>query len=77
MKDALFIRVVYILVGLIAAYGLVVGVVLLFVDAEDDLVVRYISSFGAIFTGILGLCSGYLIGQRNNGNSSNGSGNHK
>ena len=73
MKDALFTRVVYLLVTLVAIYGVGVGVVLLVTDAEDDVIVRYIASFGSVFAGLLGLCSGYLIGQRNG----NANGNHK
>jgi hypothetical protein len=68
LRDALFLRVVYVLVALIVSYGLVTGVVLLVVQPADDVVIRYISSFGAIFAGLLGLCTGYLIGARQNGN---------
>lgn len=68
MRDRLFLRVVYVLVFLVVAYGVGVGAVLLFAHADDSTIIRYISSFGAIFAGLLGLCTGYLIGARINGN---------
>ena len=61
-RDRLFIQVIHILVGLIVAYGLGITLVMLFVQPDESVVLRFISSFGTIFAGILGLCTGYLIG---------------
>ena len=65
MRDDLFIKVIYVLVGVIVSYGVGAGVVVLLTGASDDVVVRYISAFGTIFTGLLGMCTGYLMGRRN------------
>lgn len=60
-RDALFLRFVTALFILLLLYGLGMMVVALF--GESALATRMVSSFGAMFAGILGLGSGYLLGR--------------
>jgi hypothetical protein len=64
-RDRLFLIVVGTLVALIVAYGIGLTIILVVTSPEDTTVIRFINSFGTIFAGMLGLCTGYLIGGRN------------
>lgn len=73
MSEALFIKILVALVAVAIGYGAAVTIIILTIDdPSDQLVSRFIGSFGAIFGGLLGFCTGYLAGVRRNGN-----GNHK
>ena len=64
-RDALFVRFVLGLLVVLALYGL--GMFLAVIWGDTALASRLVSGFGTMFAGILGLGSGYLLGQRTNG----------
>jgi len=73
MQESVFLKVVAALLVLAVFYGIAITVLLLTLDTPSDaLVTRMISSFGTIFSGVLGFCTGYLAGNRNGKNGANG-----
>ena len=66
MKESLFLKVLAVLLGLAVLYGVCITVILLTLDQPSDAVItRMISGFAAIFSGLLGFCTGYLAGAKN------------
>lgn len=60
-------KVIYILVGLTILYA--IGLItLLILQPSNPVAIRFITSIGTIFAGLLGLCTGYLMGSSGNGN---------
>jgi len=65
MNQPLFTKVLIALVSVALVFGLAVTVIMLTLNnPSDQLVTRMISSFGTIFGGLLGFCTGYLAGAR-------------
>ena len=64
--DGLFIAFVRGLFIVLLLYG--AGMLVVTIFADPALASRMISGFGTMFAGVLGLGSGYLLGQRSNGN---------
>jgi hypothetical protein len=69
-RDRLFVQVLVMLVAIALVYGVGIVVVFLVNPPSDQVFTRFMSSFGAVFAGLLGLCTGYLLGARVNGNGS-------
>jgi hypothetical protein len=69
-RDRLFVQVLVMLVAIALVYGVGIVVVFLVNPPSDQVFTRFMSSFGAVFAGLLGLCTGYLLGARANGNGS-------
>jgi hypothetical protein len=72
MKDRLFVQVLIGLSTLAIVYGVGIVVVFLVNPPSDQVFTRFMSSFGAVFAGLLGLCTGYLLGARGNGHDEHG-----
>lgn len=65
-RDALFSRFVGALFFIMLCYGVCMTLVL--ITGSEALASRMLSTFSAMFAGVLGLGSGYLLGYRTNGN---------
>lgn len=76
-RDRLFTRVVYLLTAIVVLYGAGIVAVLLFVQPDESVVLRFISSMGTIFSGLLGMCTGYLMGTTRAEKNENGDGPEK
>lgn len=65
----MFLTIIFVLIGAMLLYGLGTLALAIWGDPSETVVLRIIGGFGAMFSGILGLVAGYLIGYReNNGN---------
>lgn len=71
-RDKLFTRIVILLTSIILLYGAGIVLVVLFVAPEESVIIRFISSMGTLFAGLLGLCTGYLMAARDDKNDGNG-----
>jgi hypothetical protein len=69
-RDRLFVQVLVMLAAIAIVYGVGIVIVFLVNPPSDQVFTRFMSSFGAVFAGLLGLCTGYLLGARVNGNGS-------
>jgi hypothetical protein len=65
-RDALFSRFVGGLFLIMVCYGVCMSGVLIF--GSEAIATRMLATFSAMFAGVLGLGSGYLLGARTNGN---------
>jgi hypothetical protein len=68
-SDRLFAYFVRGLLGLLLLYGVAMALVLLF--GSEQIGIKMLNAFASMFTGIIGLGSGYLLGKRNGPDSPN------
>lgn len=61
-RDALFLKFGSALFLVLLLYG--AGTLAMALFGDDRLAAKMLTSFSAMFTGVLGLGSGYLLGQR-------------
>ena len=70
MGTELFLKVLAALVLIAVLYGIATTIIVLSIDDPSDTIVsRTITGFGAIFSGLVGFCGGYLAGRSGNGDS--------
>lgn len=60
-RDDLFWRFTLLAVALTSGFGVCMGAAILF-GASDNVVLRMISALGTMFSAVIGLGSGYLLG---------------
>lgn len=68
-RDQLFWNFMKGIIVVMALFGAGMAIASFF--SSEVIALRWLSTFGSMFTGVLGLGSGYLLGSRN------GNGNHK
>lgn len=70
-RDRLFLGFVAALGAIMAIFGLAM-LVLIFFGNDDALVLRMVNVFASMFSSVVGLGTGYLLGKSAEGGSSNG-----
>lgn len=64
-QDRLFAYFIRIILGILTVYG--IGMILVILFGPPDIAGKMVTGFGVMFTGVLGIGSGYLLGRNNNG----------
>ena len=63
-RDKVFIRLIVILAVVMIGFGIATLILALEGTPSDRVIFRVLSGFGAMFTGMIGLCLGYLSGRK-------------
>lgn len=64
-QDRLFAYFIRVVVSILMLYGAGMTAVILF--GPGDIAGKMVTGFGVMFTGVIGIGSGYLLGRSNNG----------
>lgn len=64
--DQLFTRFITLMAALLVLFGVGMGTAIIW--GPPEVAARMVTAFSVMFSGVLGLGSGYLLAQRTNGN---------